>query len=642
MSELSQKDQAVRRAFFAPCLTKDDLARWIRVFLNINLPDRIVSEESNSSPLSLVWEVYDRSRRNDTEDFSRVMAYASRFGGKTLGAGILEVATVLHLGRNVSHMAAISRQSKKAQEYVKGFFNKPILRDFKYGDNASEVRVVYYKHNSTGNYINDVEFRKLDGEERKPYERFENYIRIVVCNMAGANGDHTELAVTDEVDVIPRQNIPAYHQAKSIPSSRSGMLPVSLLTSTRKSRIGMVQAELDAAEDTGLQVRHWNIIDIAEPCKPERHRPELPKQTYYINDVNVKHITQQDFDVMSTVEQGKHYAVDGYAGCEKCKLFPACKGRLATHQTGSTKDTALLFPITGIINKFRENTAEYITTEYLCRKPDTSGLIYPRLNRAVHVKSATEIAEMVSGDPQPQVTDKASLLSFLKERGAHFATGMDFGFSHNFAAVTGAIWGQNCFILDVVAQKELELDDKVEACSHLRDLDPVVFGDPEAPADIKTFKRKGFRMKTWNKFKGSVKAGIEIVRTKLYTIGQGASIFFLADDPGVELLLKRMENYAFTTDAAGQFTQTPEEDDDDENDSLRYVIMNIFAKGGVMKQQSLPDPPPTQVDQKALARERQNSWMSEAISEALGGGHEDVQTADSGLKIKKGGFFGDF
>jgi hypothetical protein len=640
--------QLMRKGLFTPCTTREELAQWLRLYLKIRLPDRVVSDESNFSPFEMVWELYDRLRRNDLEGWSEVMVYASRFSGKTLGAAILEVLTVLHMPRNIAHMAAIENQAKKAQEYVKRFFNYPILREFVYGDNAREVKVVAHIHNETGVPLTDREFNKLQPTSQTPYRRHEQYIKIVICNMAGANGDHVELMVVDEVDVIPRQNIPAYHQAKGgIPVGSRGLTAMTLFTSTRKSRIGLVQQEIDDAARSGLVLKHWNVVDVTEPCKPSRYLPEQPKATYYVNDGEVRHITEEAYSLLAPVERQKWYAAEGYAGCKTCPLFPACKGRLATHQSGTVGDfkdggTALLVKISpDVSSKFRSNTPEFITTEFLCRKPDTSGLVYPRLKDDVHFKSPMEIAEMVAGRPMPQIGDKAALLKMLYDKGARFYTGMDFGFGHLFAVATIAVWGNIAFVVDAIGQSRLELDDKIAVCEHLKQWNCSIFGDPEAPSDITTFKRKGYKMVEWDKFQGSVKAGIEIVRMKIHTNSVGPTLFFMSGDPMIAALFDSLTKYRFTTDAAGNFTEEPEDDGDDFADALRYVLMNVFARKGAIKATHTPEakasPPP---DQAEAARRAHQNWMSDHVKSLTGESTSDSSSGPT-TTIKRGGFLWD-
>jgi len=631
--------QAIRKALFTQCESQEQLSRWLKIFLDLDLPDAVVSEESNISPMGAIWFLYDKARRNDFGDMSRFMIYSSRGAGKTLSASALEFLMVFHFGRQVGHMASILPQSVVSQGYLQGFADRPYVRDFKVGQNVKRMAFSWFTGN--GQILSISEFEELPAAAQRSYTQHSTFVQTVICNMAGANGFHCNGAfIVDEVDVIPKQNIPAYHQAKSIPDAKGGIIPFTLLTSTRKSRIGLVQAELDNAINTGLQALHWNIVDVTESCGASRHKPELPRVRYWVNDSDVRHITDEEYGTISPMEQSKFYPVDGFSGCEKCRLFPACKGRLATHQTSKSK---FLKPIPAVIGWFKgAPTPEYITCEFLCRRPDQSGLVYPRLNRDLHVKSAQEIAAMVAGEPVPAVTDRASLLKYLQGVGARFATGIDFGFTHPFAAVTVAIWGQYAFVVDVVARTGLELDEKIEACQHLKALNPTVYGDTEAPADIKTFRRRGFKIKDWSKFPGSVKAGIEVVRSKLWSLAAGPTLFFLAEDPGVEFLYRQMESYAFKTDVVGDFTEDPDDDNDDGCDAIRYCLMNSFAKGGALKdtgsavvsspgaQQLGPVPAPNPG--------QQSTWMQELIRSHLEAPGEDPEPEPEVKSVRKGRF----
>lgn len=651
-----------RKALFSPCKSKEELDRWIRLFLKIRLPDVVVSDESNSSPLDVLWQLYDRAVRNDTAGWRRSMTYASRFSGKTLSASILEVLLLLHTDRNIIHMAAIGDQSKKAQEYVKGFFSNHLFNEFVVGDNSKETLVIAYKHKLTGEWKSEAEY--LDAPDKGNYTRKSNYIRIIMCTMQSSNGQHGEFFVIDEVDVIPKQHHKAYEQAKGgVPTARNGMAAMTLFTSTRKSRIGKVQQEIDKAEklaskgEEGLRLNHWNIIDITEPCKKERYKADsLEDQNvpYYINDADVRHITEEEYNDLPITEHDKWYERKGFPGCKTCKLFPLCKGRLATHQTGTVGDfeaggTALLLPIDEVVDKLTDATPEFITTEYAVRKPDTSGLVYPRYDEKVHRLSAQEIAEKVSGVPQPEIDTKMKLLRFLAEQGVPFATGMDFGYTHLFTAVTAAIHGNIAFVVDAVGLAKQELDDKMALTKHLKAsnedgvaLNSSIYADPEDPGAVASFKNRGWKMKEWSKNSGSVKAGIEIARTKLYSKANGPTVFFLKDDADIDLLCQNIRDYHYTTGPDGNFTEEPDEEGDDYPDAWRYLMMNVFGKNGGLKRPNLGLAPVQKAaldDWTAKAKLFNSNVLKNKIS-SLTGKQEKILD-EKGVRVRKGGFLAD-
>lgn len=724
----------LKKALFVPCRSKEDLHRWIKVYLGLDIPDCTVAEESNSNPMEVIWEVYSKCINNDVSDITRLMAYASRDSFKTLSAAVLETLMILHLDRPVVHLSAILQQSKKSQEYVKSYFNRPLIRDYKVKENERQIEYVRYYNAVTGDSITEKEWEALPTGQGL-YEKKQTYIQIIVATLQSTNSAHVpflcvdgesevqvevygsnrkrrsrkikdvflalkgqnpsgrrgkpqpdtivpkkeikvlsadangnlsmqritkakmsfadcirldlsdgksitctpsheiftlksgyikaselkigdclvsidrakspqivkisqvgqravyDIAVennnnffangvlvhncVDEIDVIA--NPKAYEEAKFIPAPWGNKLPVTFLTSTRKFSYGLVQKELDEADETHLAVRHWNIIDVTQPCLPERHQPEKPKEKLWVYDEEIRHATDAEYQNLDPEIQKDFVQHEGYAGCAKCPLFAACKGQLATKQFCKSK---LLKPIEHTINLFRSASIGSANAQLLCRKPDTSGLIYPYLDKIGHMKTAAEIMALVSTDAT-NIKTKAELISWFLSNGASFYSGMDFGFTHDFAVVTGAVWGNYLFVLDCIGIANLELDDKIQACEKLRYINPVIFGDPESPSDIETFRKKGkFRMRKWVKGPGSVKSGIETVRSKLRPAIGKPTMFFLKDDLGVAALVEQLSKYHFKLDAAGNVTDEPAKENDDRADACRYLVMNVFNNKG--------------------------------------------------------------
>ncbi len=581
-AEEPTQDELKRAVLFVPCESKKALHRWIHVFLDVDFPDSKVDPQSTCTPMEMLWEVYSKCLKNDDPDFDRVLYYASRDSYKTLGAAILEVLSVVHLDRSVAHMAAIEGQSKKSQQYVKKFLGMPFLREYVVGDNQEITWVVHYKHKELGHHIPEAVFQQLTEDDKNQYVELRHFIRIVICTMAGANSEHVPLFVIDEVDVVANKK--AYIEAQMIPAPYAGKNPITLLTSTRKFSFGLVQKEIDNAAKSGLKIRHWNLIDVTEACKPDRHLPDEPKFPIYVSDEALDAIPKEDFDRKSAAEQQQYVEYEGYAGCLKnCSIFAACKGRLATEQKSTSK---LLKPLTSTINNFRKMAAEVGTAkaQLLCWKPSTEGLIYPNFATDVHMLTPAQMAEKITGEIFDPHLTKDQLIAVMQTWDLRWYSGMDFGYTHNFAVVTGAVDGMRAFVVDVIAQPQLEASQQLDVCKKvLKPLNPTIFADPENPQMVKTLKKAGFRMREWKKLAGSVIGGIDAVRMKLRpTMGQ-PQLFFLKGDPGCELLAKRLGAYHWKLDAAGVASDVPDDEEDDECDALRYFIMNVFAPKGSVK-----------------------------------------------------------
>src|ERR1700690_1417803 len=584
---LEELDKKKRSIFFKPCLTKSALSKWIRLFLDLEMPDCIVDPDSNSSPMDMIFETYIKALKNNDPNFSRVLYYASRDSYKKLGAAVLEVLSGLHLKRDVGHMAAIDSQAQRGEFYVKNFFSKPILRDFKASDNLREIYVVRYYNKKTEENLTEKEFKALPRTEQDQYECIKNNIKIIICTIQGVNSFHAPIVINDEIDVVA--DLRAYEDSKMIPAPMNGLIPITLLTSTRKVSFGLVQKEIDNAVDKNgnvkLHIRHWNLIDVTEKCPASRCLPELPKIPIYSNDDTLEAISEKQYESLNEDEQAKFVKHEGFQGClSNCRIFSPCKTRLYTIQKSTSK---LLRPINHTINQFQNVTLQNAQSQLLCKKPSTEGLIYTALDRTVHMKTAAQMAEMLLGHPVKADFTKKELIALIKKREDWgFYAGMDFGFSHSFAVVTGAADGYRCFILDAFSEPNLLPDGQVNICNkRIKHLNPQIFADPENPQMVAVLKQAGFRMKKWIKGPGSLGGGMDAVKLKLREpLGQ-PTLFFLAGDAGVEQLFKHMSGYHWKLTASGEISDVPSEQYKDSNDAVRYLVMNKFSasRGGAIR-----------------------------------------------------------
>ncbi len=588
-------DEAELRRFylFRHCETREELQQWLIGFLGLDLPDCIVDEESNSTPLDMVWETYSKMRANDDPDFNRVLYFACRDGYKTLGAAAIETLAILHLGRSVAHMAAIKEQATKAQSYVKSFFRKPYLRDFVVSDNETKTEIRRFYNKATKHNLTVSEYEALTADQQALHEEVrqaltmyrerEEYIKVIICTMQGSNSEHVPLMVIDEVDVV--SNPAAYAEAQNIPSERAGKLDLTVLTSTRKFAFGLVQDEINRAEETGLHIRHWNLIDITERCPPERHHPEKPKITIYRSSETLKAIDEATYENLLPKERESYARDTGFDGClNNCRLFAVCKTRLATHQ--NSKST-FLNKIPTVINKFRkQRSIDMAKAQLMCWKPASTGLIYARFDRTRHVLSPAQAYFKVFGEDPPQGNKmtKAEFLTCVADRDVQWYGGMDFGMGHAFTFVNSFKDGPRMFVTHCFSSPGLETAQAVEQLEPLREeFDPVVYPDMADSQAIRIFKRAGWKMRTWKKGPGTIASGITAVQGKLNPVMGEPELYFVHDvdeDPGMALLVQRIQEFHWKLDSAGKPTSIPQDDDDDEVDSLRYVVMNVFPMKG--------------------------------------------------------------
>ncbi len=626
-----------RRLLWEPCETKEELHTWCRVFLGIDFPDHVVSRHSNSSPMDMIWEAYDLCRHSDPEAGAyHILNYAARTSFKTLAAAAFEVLATLHLERDVSHMAAIESQAQKAQSYVKQMMRRPHIRPFLVGDNKREILVRRYVDRETGHSLTEKEWKSLTAVEQEnhkqverawAYEEDDRYIKIIIATTQGANSEHTAIMIVDEVDVIP--NVAAFEESKSIPEGRGEQIPLTLMISTRKSATGLVQKEIDGAEQSGLMVRHWNLIDITAPCQPDRHKPHLPKLTVYRSPSLLRHVTPEVFDAMSTKDQNEFIKdIDVMAGCGNCRLYAMCQGDLVNQKS----ESKLLRSIPKVIAAFTKGgkSLDYVHAQLMCDKPSMVGRVYPRFERRRHIISPAQAYEMVFGEsPSEKIggerLTKAALTEIFAERGLPFWGGMDFGDAHPFAFVFGVQDGARGFVLRALGGSHLEPDEQIALCEPLKKYRPDIYPDMSAPGAIRILKKAGFRMKKWKKMGGTVNGGIDIVQAKLCPVGSDVPEMYLVmdiyEDREIDFLVEQIEGYSWEMGPDGRPTGRPVKKDDDFCDAWRYGTMNVWPmKAGNV---SVPTDDTREAAQLAesngrLIQNPQYNWAEETIARLTG------------------------
>ncbi len=630
---MPSRDQMLRAAFFVPCTSKEALKRWIKTYLRLDLPDKIVcgddtrTDPSNSSPMDLIWEIYEKMIDGKDPNFQRILAYAARDSYKTVACSVLESLAMFHARRSVGHLAAIEAQAQKCAEYIGNYLKLPILRDFVSSNNKRTLEVTWYETTDRKQFFTPAEYKQHDNDDmpwltklnRKTY-----YVQILVATMTGTNSLHVPFLVLDELDLAPPK---PYKEAMMIPSmGEEGQLPIVFMTSSRKFSIGLVQKEIDSAKETGLHIRHWNYIDVSAKCPTDRHEPHKPRLPLYYSENTLQTIRKDDYELLDDKAKEDWHLGEGYAGCiTNCSLFAVCRGRLATKQTSTSNLLKNLHLVTQQFKTLAKDV-DIAKAQLMCWKPSSIGLIYPHLNRPTHMKSAQQMAEMISGDQWPETFGKSDLINLLRSVGATFVCGMDFGYTHNFAVVVGAIVGVTLYIIHAFSVSGFELGEKLKLCdTQLKPYHAVIYADPAYPSDIKSFRKAGYIMPSFTK---EVQLGINATRSKIMpTLGARPEIFFLKDEPGIELLFTRLSRYHWKMDAAELPTDEPDDHEDDECDALRYLCQNQFGKllGRT--------PPPPKMMQDTIQHNPNAQWMKETINGLVGPGSSESVT------VRKGKFF---
>lgn len=314
-----------------------------------------------------------------------------------------------------------------------------------------------------------------------------------------------------------------------------------------------------------------------------------------------------------------------------------CKTRLATEQKSNSK---LLKNINLVQGQFKSNPIDIIQAQYLCWKPSQEGLVYPYLDRDLHMISAAEMARKITGEDHPENMSKSELVKLMMDVPVEFYAGIDHGFTHYFSVCLMAVHGPVGYVISCYEAADLELFQQIELLdSTIKPFNPIIYADPEGAQNNATLKRIGYDLRKWNKGPGSVMDGIFAVRAKLKPVVGPPQLYFLKDDPGVDSLFKKTSQYHWKLDGNERPTDQPDKKHDDNVDALRYAVMNVFKQrtGVVLGDNTTP-----YQNQVLIAANNNQNWVQNIIREKTGGiPPEDEPDNGKTKETKKRGFYWD-
>lgn len=207
----------------------------------------------------------------------------------------------------------------------------------------------------------------------------------------------------------------------------------------------------------------------------------------------------------------------------------------------------------------REGKIDEWVQEWEAKFTTPSSLVYNEFDDSIHVISPNMI-------PRDNVT---------------FAIGMDFGLKDPFAAVFCVIdKDDNWYVYDEIYLPDLPVD-KIASVLHTKMGDQYftrIIGDSAGATEIASLKSKALGdQRVWvtpaKKGKDSIRAGIRLVKTKLYVReGSGKPKLFVGRN--CQATIKEFQSYKRLRDAWGEVSETPEDKNNHLMDALRYLVLD--------------------------------------------------------------------
>lgn len=175
-----------------------------------------------------------------------------------------------------------------------------------------------------------------------------------------------------------------------------------------------------------------------------------------------------------------------------------------------------------------------------------------------------------TGNIEGTIFSDYEIIDKIPEDARLLGWGIDFGFSHDPAAVIGLYKYNDDIIADEVIYRTGLINSELASLMKQYDVSGEVFADSAEPKSIQELRRFGFQIKAVEKGRDSVNYGIQILQQKHILVTRRSNN-----------LLDELSKYSWKKNRDGGYEKTPVDSNNHAIDALRYIAM---SKIGVRKE----------------------------------------------------------
>ena len=555
-----------RKLLLTPCKTRDEVKAWIKYFLNLELPDVTVSRYSDTNPLDVVYEVYRICvLKQNPENIKELLFVAGRGSGKTLGMAIAELMVLLHDKREVVHVGAIQNQAERCYAYQKNFlYNRKLKPLVTPSDIPEELRILE-KANMSKSLFN------IGGEKLT--------LEVIPCTLKAVNGPHVPLVVVDEIDTVSGEGIKAFKDIQGMLDSRPGKPALRVGISTRKTRYGLMNRQIENADAEGRTVRRWTAFEFMERCDDTRSGTK--KIPLYVNQDKMEVLTKDDFDKKDRIKQKDYIMHEGFEGCAKCPIFSIC----LTDAKKQTSTSPMLKNLdVDLIQKVKSEGADWALAQLMNLKPSVEGIIFREFDEKVHVKTWDQMWLILTGKEFPGECTHDMFVKKCHEMSLPCYSGIDWGYSSPNTVVYFFVDKRdNIFVVRTDGMTHISTPtwiNHIKTKYHNMYRCQLYAPDAADPGSIMEMQKAGLPVVNDGE-KGAIMTGIQVIKKFLKIPGSTEPKMFFAKDT-CQHIVNEFTMYHYKLDAAGIITDIPEGEFDHWLDALRYPMTVLFGKGNII------------------------------------------------------------
>lgn len=392
------------------------------------------------------------------------------------------------------------------------------------------------------------------------------------------NGPHVPLVVVDEIDTVSGEGLRAFADIAGMLDSRGRQKALRIGISTRKSRYGLMNRQIEEAERAGRTVKKWTALEFAERC-PDIKSGTVPTDLYVPQD-DMEVLTVEEWSNKAKSKQAE-YELETFPGekCRTCPIAACCRGDAKKQISVSP----MLKPITDPIKKAMENGSEWAISQLFNLKPSIEGIIYKEFDEKLHTKDWSEMWKILTGKDYPGECTHDIFVKKCHQMKLSCYAGMDFGWSNPSTIVYFFVDNrENIYVVRTEGMTYISNPSWMEMIKnkwHHMYRCQLYFPDLANPGDGVEMRKQGLPCSsTVDK---SVESGIQTVKKWLKSLGSPMPKIFFAKETCTHIITE-FGMYHYKTDAAGKITDSPEKEFDHWLDALRYAVYELFGKNSMM------------------------------------------------------------
>ena len=393
------------------------------------------------------------------------------------------------------------------------------------------------------------------------------------------NGPHVPLVVVDEIDTVSGEGIKAFAEINGMLDSRPGKPALRVGISTRKTRYGLMNAQIENAEAEGRTVRRWTAFEFVERCTDERSGTD--KIPLWVNQDVMEVLTDEQFRKKDRVKQKDYTMYEGFTGCATCPIFSIC---LTDAKKQTSKSPMLKNLDVDLIQKVKTGGADWALAQLMNLKPSVEGIIYREYEEKTHLKDWNQLWQILTGKEFPGECTHDIFVSKCHEMGLPCYAGIDWGYSSpNTVVFFFMDKRDNVFIVKTDGITQISSPTwihHIKTKYHLKYRVQLYVPDQADPGSIQEMRKAGLPCHNDQK-KPEIMTGIQVIKKLLKVPGGQEAKMFLAKDT-TSHIQSEFSLYHYKLDAAGDPTDQPDTDHDHWLDALRYPLTVLLGKSNII------------------------------------------------------------